>query len=195
MISYLKGKLVNKSPTEIIIEVNNVGYRLGISLATFERLSNVGKDIQIFTHTYVREDALKLYGFATKEERQIFLLLINVKGIGPKLALTILSGVSPNRLKTAIVNEDIGLLITIAGVGKKTAQRLIVEIKEPLSAILPEEGILEKEDLVLRNEAVNALVTLGYKRNQSMKAVDRVLPGLAKDITLEELIKKSLEKI
>ncbi len=195
MISYLKGKLVNKSPTEIIIEVNNVGYRLGISLATFERLSNVGKDIQIFTHTYVREDALKLYGFATKEERQIFLLLINVKGIGPKLALTILSGVSPNRLKTAIVNEDIGLLTTIAGVGKKTAQRLIVEIKEPLSAILPEEGILEKEDLVLRNEAVNALVTLGYKRNQSMNAVDRVLPGLAKDITLEELIKKSLENL
>jgi len=195
MISYLKGKLVNKSPTEIIIEVNNVGYRVGISLATFERLSNVGKDIKIFTHTYVREDALKLYGFTTKEERQIFLLLIDVKGIGPKLALTILSGVSPNRLKAAIVNEDLGLLTTIAGVGKKTAQRLIVEIKEPLSAILPEEGILGKEDYVLRNEAVNALVTLGYKRNQSMKAVDRVLPGLAKDATLEELIKKSLEKI
>ena len=195
MISYLKGKLVNKSPTEIIIEVNNVGYRVGISLATFERLSNVGKDIKIFTHTYVREDALKLYGFTTKEERQIFLLLIDVKGIGPKLALTILSGVSPKRLKTAIVNEDLGLLTTIAGVGKKTAQRLIVEIKEPLSAILPEEGILEKEDYVLRNEAVNALVTLGYKRNQSMKAVDRVLPGLAKDATLEELIKKSLENI
>ena len=195
MISYLKGKLVNKSPTEIIIEVNNVGYRVGISLATFERLSNVGKDIKIFTHTYVREDALKLYGFTTKEERQIFLLLIDVKGIGPKLALTILSGVSPKRLKTAIVNEDLGLLTTIAGVGKKTAQRLIVEIKEPLSAILPEEGILGKEDYVLRNEAVNALVTLGYKRNQSMKAVDRVLPGLAKDATLEELIKKSLEKI
>ena len=195
MISYLKGKLVNKSPTEIIIEVNNVGYRVGISLATFERLSNVGKDIKIFTHTYVREDALKLYGFTTKEERQIFLLLIDVKGIGPKLALTILSGVSPKRLKTAIVNEDLGLLTTIAGVGKKTAQRLIVEIKEPLSAILPEGGILGKEDYVLRNEAVNALVTLGYKRNQSMKAVDRVLPGLAKDATLEELIKKSLEKI
>ena len=195
MISYLKGKLVNKSPTEIIIEVNNVGYRVGISLATFERLSNVGKDIKIFTHTYVREDALKLYGFTTKEERQIFLLLIDVKGIGPKLALTILSGVSPDRLKAAIVNEDIGSLTTIAGVGKKTAQRLIVEIKEPLSAILPEEGILGKEDYVLRNEAVNALVTLGYKRNQSMKAVDRVLPGLAKDATLEELIKKSLEKI
>ncbi len=195
MISYLKGKLVNKSPTEIIIEVNNVGYRVGISLATFERLSNLGKDIKIFTHTYVREDALKLYGFVTKEERQIFLLLIDVKGIGPKLALTILSGVSPDRLKTAIVNEDIGLLTTIAGVGKKTAQRLIVEIKEPLSAILPEKGILEKEDYVLRNEAVNALVTLGYKRNQSMKAVDSVLPKLGKDITLEELIKKSLEKI
>ena len=195
MISYLKGKLVNKSPTEIIIEVNNVGYRVGISLATFERLSNVGKDIKIFTHTYVREDALKLYGFTTKEERQIFLLLIDVKGIGPKLALTILSGVSPNRLKAAIVNEDLGLLTTIAGVGKKTAQRLIVEIKEPLSAILPEGGILGKEDYVLRNEAVNALVTLGYKRNQSMKAVDRVLPGLAKDATLEELIKKSLENL
>ena len=195
MISYLKGKLVNKSPTEIIIEVNNVGYRVGISLATFERLSNVGKDIKIFTHTYVREDALKLYGFTTKEERQIFLLLIDVKGIGPKLALTILSGVSPDRLKAAIVNEDLGLLTTIAGVGKKTAQRLIVEIKEPLSAILPEGGILGKEDYVLRNEAVNALVTLGYKRNQSMKAVDRVLPGLAKDATLEELIKKSLENL
>ena len=195
MISYLKGKLVNKSPTEIIIEVNNVGYRVGISLATFERLSNVGKDIKIFTHTYVREDALKLYGFTTKEERQIFLLLIDVKGIGPKLALTILSGVSPDRLKAAIVNEDLGLLTTIAGVGKKTAQRLIVEIKEPLSAILPEGEVPGKEDLVLRNEAVNALVTLGYKRNQSMKAVDRVLPGLAKDATLEELIKKSLEKI
>ena len=187
--------MVNKSPTEIIIEVNNIGYRLGVSLATFERLSNVGKDIKIFTHTYVREDALKLFGFATKEERQIFLLLINVKGIGPKLALTILSGVSPDRLKAAIVNEDIGLLTTIAGVGKKTAQRLIVEIKEPLSAILPEEGILGKEDYVLRNEAVNALATLGYKRNQSMKAVDSVLPKLGKDVTLEELIKKSLEKI
>ncbi|HCG77247.1 MAG: Holliday junction branch migration protein RuvA [bacterium (Candidatus Ratteibacteria) CG_4_10_14_3_um_filter_41_18] len=195
MIAYLKGKLVSKSPTEVIVEVNNVGYRLGISLFTFEQLGKVGETIEIFTYTYVREDALRLYGFTAKKEKEIFLMLINISGIGPKLALTILSGVSPDKLKTAIVNEDVGLLTAIAGIGKKTAQRLIVELKERLTAILPKAADWEKKDYLLRNEAANALVTLGYKRNQSIKAVDRVLPKLEKDVTLEELIKKALERI
>ena len=195
MISYLKGKLVGKSPAEVVVEVNNVGYRIGISLFTFEQLGKTGEVIKIFTYTYVREDALRLYGFATKEERGIFLMLINISGIGPKLALTILSGVSPDKLKTAIVNEDINLLTTIAGVGKKTAQRLIVELKESLSTTLPEVEGWKKEDYLLRSEAANALITLGYKRNQSIKAVDRVLPKSGKNVSLEELIKKALERI
>lgn len=195
MISYLKGKLVSKSPAEVVVEVNSIGYQVGISLLTFEQLGRIEDKIEIFTHTYVREDALRLYGFVTKEEREIFLLLISISGIGPKLALTILSGVAPDKLKLAIVNEDVGLLTTIAGVGKKIAQRLIVELKESLAAALPEREGWKKEDYLLRNEAANALITLGYKRNQSIKAVDRVLPKLGKDVSLEELIKKALEKV
>ncbi len=182
-------------PTEIIIEVNNVGYRIGISLATFEQLSKIGEEIVVFTYTYVREDALRLYGFVTKEERETFLMLINVGGIGPKLALTILSGVSLNKLKLGIVNEDINLLTTITGIGKKIAQRLIVELKEPLSTALPEREGWRREDYALRNEAANALVTLGYKRAQSLRVVDAALSKLGKDVTLEELIKKALEKV
>ncbi len=187
--------MVSKLPTEIVVEVNDVGYRVGISLATFEQLSKIGEIVKIFTYTYVREDALRLYGFATKEERETFLMLINVGGIGPKLALTILSGVSSDKLKTAIVNEDVGLLTTITGIGKKIAQRLIVELKEPFSTALPKREGWRKEDYLLRNEAANALVTLGYKRAASLKAVDAALSKLGKDITLEEVIKKALEKI
>lgn len=187
--------MVSKLPTEIVVEVNDVGYGIGISLSTFEQLSKIGEKVVVFTYTYVREDALRLYGFATKGERETFLMLINVSGIGPKLALTILSGVSSDKLKTAIVNEDVGLLTAITGIGKKIAQRLIVELKEPFSATLPKVEGWRREEYVLRNEAANALVTLGYKRTQSIKAVDAVIPKLGKDITLEELIKKALEKI
>jgi len=195
MISYLRGKLVSKLPTEIVVEVNDVGYSVGISLSTFEQLSRIGEEVMVFTYTYVREDALRLYGFATKEERETFLMLINVSGIGPKLALTILSGISLNKLKLAIVNEDINLLTTITGIGKKIAQRLIVELKEPLSTVIPKVEGWKKEDYALRNEAANALVALGYKRGESLRAVDVALPKLGKDITLEKLIKKALEKL
>ncbi len=127
MISYLIGKIVHKSPTEIIIDVNGVGYSLNISLTSYEKFSSTNGDLKIYTYLHVREDVLQLYGFADEAEREMFRLLISVSGIGPKIAQGMLSGMTPIELKNAILNADIQALTSLQGIGKKTAERIVLE--------------------------------------------------------------------
>ncbi len=191
MIAYLEGKLAEKKPTSLIVDVKGVGYLVNIPFSSFERLPEVGSPLKLFTCTYVREDAFQLYGFATTSEKELFELLISVNGIGPKSALGILSAISVDDFQTSILDENLDVLTKISGVGKKTAQRLIVELKEKIAKnfIVPEK---EKVSLDQKpEEAVLALVSLGYNRYEAKKIIDQVW-GKDKKMSLEELLKKAL---
>lgn len=199
MIDYLSGKLEQKNPTSIVVDVNGVGYLINTSVQTFEKIPDNGKDIKIKTYLHVREDILQLYGFADENERSVFLGLISVSGIGPRQAQTILSGILIEDLVSAISNSDIEKLTTISGVGKKTAQRLVVELKEKFKSLglLDEskEGQSEKIELnSLEREAIMALLSLGYKKIAAENALIKIR-GKEKINSLEALIKKVLQQI
>ena len=197
MIASLSGILKIKTPTEILVDVNGVGYGVIIPLSTFEKLGDVNSPVSLFTHLHVREDALQLYGFATEEERFLFKLLISVSGIGPKLAQGILSGISVADLKSHIAKENIAAITGIPGVGRKTAERLVIELRDkigklgehvPLAAMGPAEREAE-----MRQEALLALTSLGYNRPVAEKAIRQVLNESAgSDISLQDLIKRAL---
>ncbi|MBS1950449.1 MAG: Holliday junction ATP-dependent DNA helicase RuvA [Cytophagales bacterium] len=194
MIAYLKGKLVHKEPTHVVIEVNGIGYLVGISLHTFSEIKD-REDIRLATYLHVREDALVLYGFATEAEKQMFQLLISVNGVGPSTALVVLSYLPPEELKSAIVHENSAALQAVKGIGGKTAQRLILELKdklkkEPLEEISGNSGISRN---TLRNEALTALVTLGIAKAQAERSVDALLKKTGGAISLEELVKQALK--
>ena len=189
MISYLEGMLIQKTPTEIIIDVGGVGYAVHISLSTYSGLDGLNVRTKIFTHMHVREDAMQLYGFATEEERDVFRLLISVSGIGPRSAQGILSGMSAKELKKCIQEGNIAVLTTLQGVGRKTAERMVIELRdklgktEAMSPSMPQHGI--------RLEALNALLSLGYTRSNAETALRAVLHE-SKDLPLEDLIKQAL---
>ena len=167
MFSHLKGILYRKSPTEIVVDVNGVGYAVSIPLSTYEKLGEAGSAVTILTHTHVREDILQLYGFATEAEREIFRLLISVSGIGPKIAQGILSGIQPNELQNLIGQANVSALTAIPGVGRKTAERLIVELRDKigrLDSVSPAAGSTETGQGI-RAEALMALISLGYNRS------------------------------
>src|SRR5947207_3761148 len=197
MITFLDGKLVSALPTQATVDVNGVGYEVFIPLSSYDKLPVVGQPIRILTHLAVREDAHILYGFMTVPERDLFRLLVNnVSGIGPKLALAVLSGISVTNFKTAVVNSDIAAISKIRGLGKKTAERIVLELKDKLgvaaaweTASAAHAPTLEQEQA---NEAVLALIALGYKQVDAHKAV-RDLQGQAK--SAEELVKLALKKI
>lgn len=194
MITSIKGILTEISPTDITIDVNGVGYEILIPLSSFDRLPKVGSECKILTYLHIREDIHQLYGFMTHEERDLFKLLITVSGIGPKTALTILSGMDIESLKAAIVSGDTNLLSEIPGIGKKTAERIIVELKDKIGGIsikLP-RPVPKDEELVL-NDAVRALVNLGYKQSSSQAAVEKALAETKGKLELEELLKKALK--
>ncbi len=197
MIAYLEGKLVEKSPTLLILEVNGVGYSVNIPVSTFSNLGETGDVVKILTYQHVREDELKLYGFSTKPEKELFELLISVNGVGPRLALSILSCVSVNQFQKSVVQEDLDVLTTIAGVGKKKAQRLIVELKEKLSKVdLGERKELKDKEAAVapaHEEAVMALVSLGYTKPDARKALERVTKEEKEALPVEELIKRALK--
>lgn len=134
MIGYLKGKIISAKPTQIILEVNGVGYLVNISISTFEKISDQN-EISLFIHTHVREDALSLYGFYTEAEKEMFELLISISGIGPKVALSILSGISVDELQNAIQTENVSRLVSVPGVGRKTAERVVLELKSKVGFI------------------------------------------------------------
>lgn len=194
MIAYLKGKLVHKEPTHVVVEVNGVGYQVGISLHTFSEIKD-REDIKLATYLVVREDAHILYGFSSDSEKQMFQMLISVNGVGPSTALVVLSYLTPDELKSAIVNEDTNALQAVKGIGGKTAQRLVLELKDKLRKEAPEEttGIGGNVRNTLRSEALTALVTLGIGKAAAEKSIDTLLKRSGGAISLEELVKQALK--
>jgi Holliday junction DNA helicase RuvA len=191
MIGYLTGKIISAKPTQILLDVNGVGYEIRISINTFERIS--GKEtISLFIHTNVKEDSISLFGFYSEAEKEMFELLISISGVGPKSALSLLSGISTDDLKQAIITSNVERMIAVPGIGRKTAERLILELKNKVRDI-KEEGLAPTKPS-LQKEAVAALSTLGYNLASSEKAVNKILSEMP-DSSLEELIKKSLKEL
>lgn len=177
MIALLQGRLVEKQPQRLIVDVQGVGYEVHVPLSTFYGLGEPGSAVTLRVHTHVREDALALFGFATRLEQDLFERLIGISGIGPRLALAVLSGIEPLELVRAVRQGDIARLTSIPGVGKKTAERIGLELKDRLPPVVPVDGaaVVEPEAGGLRGDLLSALANLGYQRATAEKAVDRVL--------------------
>ncbi len=198
MIASLSGRLEDRQPNRLIVDVGGVGYEVFVPLSTFYRLGEVGSEVALRVHTHVREDAIALYGFATGVEQQIFERLISVSGIGPRLALTVLSGIEPADFVRAVEGGDVARLTTIPGVGKKTAERMCLELKDRLPvAGLPEPGLSAGETVPppdLRRDLLSALLNLGYHRPLAEKAVDGALKR-ADAPTFEAALKLALREL
>jgi Holliday junction DNA helicase RuvA len=196
MYSYLQGKLVEKNPTEIVIDVNGVGYSVNISLGTYEKLPEVNSSAKILTYLHLREDVMHLYGFATDAERALFKLLISVSGIGPRMAQGILSGIGVSELKEFIIQGNLGALMSISGVGKKIAERLVVELRDKIGRLeFGAEAVVFGGDkqAEIRAEALLALISLGFTRVVAEKGVRVVLKEAnGAELTVEDLIKRAL---
>jgi holliday junction DNA helicase RuvA len=175
VIASLRGKILAKQPNRIVVDVAGVGYDVSVPLSTFYGLGEAGSDIALRIHTHVREDALALYGFATRIEQELFERLIGISGIGPKLALAVLSGIEPTELRQAIERSDVARLTRIPGVGKKTAERIVLELKDRLPRLEPDssdEGTVVVAPSSLRDDVLSALMNLGYHRPLAEKAVE-----------------------
>ncbi|MBI4662396.1 MAG: Holliday junction branch migration protein RuvA [Verrucomicrobia bacterium] len=199
MITFLHGKLVEALPTQITVNVNGVGYEVLIPLSSYDKLPLPGQDVRVLTHLAVREDAHVLYGFMTEEEREMFRLLINtVSGIGPKLALNVLSGMSVTAFRGAVANSDVKALSQISGVGKKTAERIVVELKDKIGAAGAWEASSARRALAPEDQKVNdailALMALGYKQIEAHDAVRAALKLLGPQAGVEDLVRTSLKK-
>lgn len=198
MIALLSGTLLSKSPTELLLDVNGVGYAVHIPVSTFEKVGDVQSSVTLHTYLHVREDALQLYGFATEDERNLFRMLISVSGIGPKMAQTILSGVAAHELRAIITGGNHFALTKIPGVGKKIAERLVVELRERIGKVemtssLPPSS--SQAETSIRSEALLALTSLGFNRAAAEKAVrEALLESPAGTHTLEGLIKEALKR-
>tara|TARA_B100000686_G_scaffold311146_1_gene354514 strand:+ start:1143 stop:1724 length:582 start_codon:yes stop_codon:yes gene_type:complete len=190
MIAYLRGKLIEKNPLYSIIDVNGVGYQTYVSLSTFYGLPELGTDVTLKIHTHVREDELKLFGFANDQEQKVFEKLISITKVGPKLALTILSGMSVGDFLGAVSNRDIIRLNAIPGVGSKTAERLVLEMKDKLKDLISSSSTTEEQSHEF-DDALSALMNLGYKRPQAEKALKKV--AAQGTLSLQELIKNTLK--
>ena len=192
MIAELKGTLLRRNPGGVVIDVGGVGYVMLVPMSTFRELGDEGTDAHLFTYLHVREDALDLFGFGTVAERSIFRELISVSGIGPKLALAVLSGLTPVLFHKAVIEEDVGLLTSISGIGKKTAQRMIVELKPRLSGMdvssIGGSGPVREET----GDAVQALVSLGMNQSTAREAVLRVQSEAGCELSVEELVRRAL---
>jgi Holliday junction DNA helicase RuvA len=190
MIGFLTGKIISSKPTKIILDVNGVGYLVNISISTFEMISD--KDIvSLFIHTSVKEDSITLFGFFTQSEKEMFELLISISGIGPKVSLGILSGISVDDLKDAIANGNVSRLIAIPGIGRKTAERVVLELRNKVDAIKVDGSI---KITSAKDEAISALATLGYQRQLAEKVVRDLFSENA-NYSLEELIRKALASL
>jgi len=196
MIAQLRGLLIHKSPEYSIIDVGGVGYQVFTPFSTFYELPDLENIVTLHTYTNVREDALQLFGFLTTDEKDIFQVLIGVSGIGPKLAVNILSGITPDELKTAILNGNLARLIAIPGIGKKTAERMLLELKDKVLKLQKEKpGVQVKPKLTgdeIKEDSISALMNLGYKRPQAEGALERFgkdNPGA----NIEEMIKGALK--
>ena len=197
MISHLRGRLLEKQPNRVIIDVNGVGYDVHVPLSTFYEMAEPDEQIALRIHTHVREDALLLYGFATRLELQIFERLISVSGIGPKLALAVLSGIEPNELVSAIRTANVARLTGIPGIGKKIAERIGLELKDKMAAFLPAESATlpsASAGDTLRDDVLSALMNLGYHRPLAERAVDAALKKTS-DASFEQTLKSALREL
>ena len=197
MFAYISGNLVKKSPTVVIIDVNGIGYEIFIPLSTYESLPPQNHQVKLLIFHYVREDVEALYGFSTSDEKKLFQMLIGISGIGPKVAISIMSGTNPEQFRNRIISGDVKALTLIPGIGLKTAKRIIVELREKF--IGQDEQIPGMEgQLVLPSsaeEALKALISLGYKRSESMTALRKVLKNIDKGASVEIFIKEALKNM
>ncbi len=197
MIAFIYGILREKQPTHVVVEKDGIGFELLIPMSTFTRLPEVGQTVHLFSHLHVREDAITLIGFAEREEKELFQLLLTVSGIGMRSALGILSGCSVNDFYTFIIQADEAALTRIPGLGKKTAQRLILDLKDKAAAKLPTMRGVEKKKLKIApslfDEAMEAMLSLGYSRAEAMRAIEKAADAAGESPTIEELLKVALK--
>lgn len=201
MISYIKGELTEVFEDTVVVETNGIGYNIRVPGSVLDRLPSVGSSVRIYTYLYVKEDAMNLFGFLSRDDLSVFKLLLNISGIGPKGALAILSTIGPDDLRFAVLSEDVKTISSAPGIGAKTAKRLIIELKDKLklaevfeTALANKEKASSENDVLFaRNEAVEALVALGYASAQAMKAVQQVENAEEKDS--EQILKEALKKL
>jgi Holliday junction DNA helicase RuvA len=198
MIALISGKIVYKGISHVIVDVQGVGYRVFIPLTTFYELPEAGQMITLHVHTNVKQDAINLFGFYTVQERDLFQLMISVSGIGPKMSMNILSGISAQELLRAISGGNLGKLVNIPGVGKKMAERLILELKEKVIKKMMLEEMPAADDQhqageIIMEDALSALVNLGYKNNVAKDALDKVLRSSDEELGMDQLLKKTLK--
>jgi len=204
MIAHLNGKLLAKEPNAVIVDVAGVGYEVNIPLSTFYELENEGSNVQLSIYTHVKEDALQLYGFKTARERELFINFISVSGIGPKLGIALLSGMSTDELIASIKSNNLARLTLIPGVGRKTAERLIVDLREKMTALAASQvaeepnarsdGSIPSSDDDVRAQALSGLLNLGYQRSAAEKAIDSVLNEDG-EVTVESVLRRGLRKL
>ena len=194
MIAFLRGRILDKQPNRIVVDVNGVGYDVSVPLSTFYGLAEVGGEIALRVHTHVREDALLLFGFATRLEQDLFERLIGVSGIGPKVALAVLSGIEPPELIRAIERSDLARLTAIPGVGKKTSERIVLELKDRLPRVEPAAAGERAAPLLQRDDLLSALINLGYHRPLAEKAVEAAIKRMP-DGDFERTLKQALREL
>lgn len=200
MIGQIRGIILEKQPPQLLVDVHGVGYEIDAPMSTFYQLPDLGHDVTLFTHFVVREDAHHLYGFYTRDERLLFRTLLKVNGVGPRLALTVLSSITPDEFVRCVLNNDTASLVRLPGVGKKTAERLVIEMRDKLSDWC-QTGPAEAADLLKQDsqgrhqvlqDAIAALIALGYKQQEANRTVTRIDDGAASS---EELIRKALREM
>jgi Holliday junction DNA helicase RuvA len=200
VIAQLRGQLLSKEPGHIVVDVNGVGYRVFVPLSTYYQLPPVNHEVSLRIYTHVRDDAIQLYGFHTLDERMAFEMLTGVSGIGPRLAANILSGISVEELATAVLEADLARLKAIPGVGRKTGERVLVELKDkilelPRSALSPSaRPVRQKRDQVVE-DAISALMNLGCSRKEAVRAVEAARRALGDEAGFEKLVKHALQEI
>jgi Holliday junction DNA helicase RuvA len=192
MIAYLKGTLIHKTPGHVVVETGGVGYAAAVPVSSFASLGEIGGTVEIYVHTHLSDDALALYGFLTTEEKAMFLKLIGISGIGPKLAMNILSGIAPADLEEAIRSGDLARISLVPGIGKKTALRITMELQDKLEQkerLLAAKGTPEKEDLL------SALQNMGFRRKEAERAVDQTLAANKPGAEFEKLLRDCLRRL
>ncbi len=192
MIAYLKGTLIHKTPGRVVIETGGVGYAVAVPVSSFVRIGEVGATVELLVHTHMSDDALALYGFASQDEKDMFLKLIGISGIGPKLALNVLSGIAPEDLAEAVRTSDVARISLVPGIGKKTALRITMELQDKLEKrekLLASKGSGEKDDLL------SALQNMGFRRKEAERAVDLTLAANAPGTEFEKLLRDALKRL
>jgi Holliday junction DNA helicase RuvA len=198
MIARISGTLIYKHVTHVVVDAHGIGYRVFVPLTTFYELPDIGQPVDLNIHTHVKQDSINLFGFYTNEERDVFQLMISVTGIGPKLALNILSGISARELIKAVSHGNLSRLVNIPGVGKKMAQRLVIELRDKVLKLTSDEVVGEPggkmtADELMKEDIMSALINLGYKSHNVREILDRVFNESKEVLTLDVLLKKTLK--